>query len=134
MSDQQLYRVIFNGVLTGEYELAETKRRFAKLFRLNIAKVEKLFTGKEFVLKDRVEEDLAMTYAMKIAEVGCECYIEHVPDENDITRRPGFVERRKNGERRLKFRRGPRPGAIVPDRRQNNGRRAEDTRNKSASQ
>ncbi|MEX2488061.1 MAG: hypothetical protein WD356_00880 [Pseudomonadales bacterium] len=132
MSDQQRYRVVFSGVLTGEYDLDTTKRRFAKLFHQDVAKVEKLFTGKEFILKDDIEEDRAMTYAMKIAEAGCECYIEAVPDPNDISQQPGFVERRKNGERRQRFRRGPRPGAIIPDRRNNNGRRKADQKDKSA--
>lgn len=132
MSDQQRYRVVFNGALTGEYDLDTAKQRFAKLFHLEVAKVEKLFTGKEFILKDNIEEDRAMTYAMKIAEAGCECYIENIPDQDDTTEQTGFIERRQTGERRQRFRRGPRPGAAVPDRRQNNGRRRADQEDKSA--
>lgn len=132
MSDQQRYRVVFSGVLTGEYDLDTTKQHFAKLFHLEVAKVDKLFTGKEFILKEDLEEDRAMTYAMKIAEAGCECYIETIPDKDDITQQAGFVERRKADDRRQRFRRGPRPGAIIPDRRQNNGRRKADPKDKSA--
>lgn len=132
MNDQPLYRIVFNGVLTGEYDLEATKQRFAKRFRLDRSKVDKLFTGKEFVLKDNIKEDVAMTFAMKIAETGCECYIESVPAQVDISRQPGFVERRSGEERRVRFRRGPRPGAIIPDRRQNNGRRKEDKQDQSA--
>lgn len=132
MNDQPLYRVVFNGVLTGEYDLEATKQRFAKRFHLDRSKVDKLFTGKDFVLKANVEENVAMTFAMKIAEIGCECYIESVPAPDDISQQPGFVERRSGEERRVRFRRGPRPGAIVPDRRHNNGRRKEDKQNQSA--
>lgn len=130
MSNQRLYRVLFSGALTGEYDLETTKKRFAKRFRLDNSKVDKLFTGKEFVLKDNIEEELAVTYAMKVAETGCECYIENVP--NDMSEQAGFVERRQNGERRVRFRRGPRPGAAVPDRRQNKGRRKADNQDKTA--
>ncbi len=124
-SDQQLFRVAFKGLLTGEYDLESTKKRLARLFRLDTSKIDKLFSGKEWILKNNVEEKVALQYAIKIAEAGCECYIEAVPDENDISQQPGFVERRK-GERRVRHRRGPRPGAIIPDRRINPGRRRED--------
>lgn len=47
MDDGQLFRETFSGVLTGEYNLAQTKTRFGKLFRVSPAKVSRLFTGKE---------------------------------------------------------------------------------------
>ncbi|MBD3647827.1 MAG: hypothetical protein HUJ31_10335 [Pseudomonadales bacterium] len=128
MSDKTLFRIVFKGVLTGEYDLETTKKRFARTFHLDDNKAARLFSGKEYVLKDKVDEALAIKYAIKIAEAGGECYIETIPDENDPTARPGFIERRKGGDRRIRFRRPPRPGALVPDRRNNGGRRKEDLR------
>lgn len=124
MSDKTLFRVVFKGVLTGEYDLETTKERFARAFHLNEKKVARLFSGEEFVLKDKVDEPLAIKYAIRIADA--ECYIESIPDEHDPAGRPGFVERRRGGDRRIRFRRPPRPGAIVADRRVNPGRRKED--------
>ena len=51
MSDE-LYRVVFAGVLTGEYDLPTTKKRFGRLFRLNEKRTEALFSGKEYIVKD----------------------------------------------------------------------------------
>ena len=120
MSDEQLYRVAFSGNITGEYGLEETKRRFAELFKLPLARAERLFSGKEFILKDKVSEDVAMNFAIRIAEAGCECYIE--PVRSSLI--PSSGDRRHN-QRRTRFRRAPRKGAA-PDRRVLVGRRRED--------
>lgn len=107
---------------TGEYSLEITKKRFAKLFRLDSRQVELIFSGKEFVIKQNLSEDAAMNFAIKIAEVGCECQI--VPLDTVNSNVPATGERRKD-ERRFRWRRGPRPGAIVPDRRTNIRRAAD---------
>ncbi len=116
MSDQKNYRVVFAGDLTGEYDLESTRRRFGKVFKLDETKVKRLFSGAEYTIKSELTESQAMEFAMKLAEIGCECWIDLMPDPDDISQQPGFVERRK-GHRRIQFRRGPRAGAIVPDRR-----------------
>ena len=48
-----------------------------------------------------------------------------MPFPDDISLQPGFVERRR-GVRRLRFRRGPRPGAVIADRREVPSRRRYD--------
>jgi len=116
MAENNNYRVVFAGDLTGEYEPDVTKRRFGKVFRLEAGKVKRLFSGVEYTIKGELTEPQAMDFAMKLAEIGCECWIDLMPDPDDISRQPGFVERRK-GHRRIQYRRGPRAGAIVPDRR-----------------
>jgi hypothetical protein len=131
MSEDLLYRVVFNGNLTGEYDLDTTKRRVQKLFRLTDRTVSRMFAGKEVILKDNVAEDVAMNYAIKLADAGCECYIDLVPADDDISTEEGFVERRRGG-RRMGVRRPPRPGAIVPDRREVVGRRRSDRSSQTA--
>ncbi len=125
MNDAPLFRVAFSGVITGEYDLDTTKSRFARLFRLNQAKVDKLFNGKEYVLKDKVSEEVAMNFAIRIAETGCECYIETLPDIEIVAGSHKGQDRRK-GDRRITFRRPARPGDITPDRRVLAGRRKDD--------
>ncbi len=125
-SQNELYRVVFSGRITEEFDLATTKKRFAKVFRLAPQKVDKLFSRQDTVLKDNVIEGLAMKFAMKIADVGCECYIEPVPHTGDISQQQGFVEQR-GGVRRLWQRRPPRSGTVIPDRRILVGRRREET-------
>ncbi|MFP6805650.1 MAG: hypothetical protein VB957_00430 [Pseudomonadales bacterium] len=89
------------------------KKRFAKLFRLEKKRTESLFSGKDYIIKNNITESVALDYMIKLSEIGCECYVQEVPDEDE----PDFDEKRKEGERRMRYRRPPRPGAIVPDRR-----------------
>lgn len=111
-TDEELYQVVFAGNITGDFSMEQTKTRFGKAFKLTLPKVERIFSGKEFTLKKNMTEDKAMDFAVKLAEIGCETYIELMPVEGA----EHFEERRKT-IRRIRFRRGPRPGAIVPDRR-----------------
>ena len=122
---EEIFRVAFSGVTTGEYNLATTKVRFQKLFRLAPEKVERLFSGKKYILKDQVVEEVAIKFAIRIAEAGCECYIEFLSEDAIAFGTRKFEERRR-GERRVQFRRGPRQGAEVPDRRILIGRRRTD--------
>lgn len=122
--NEDLFRVVFAGNLTGDYTPEQTRLRFGKVFRLSPKKVERVFNGKEITLKSNMTEEKAMDFAVKLAEIGCETYIELVPKE-EAERDPNFVERRKT-IRRIRFRRGPRPGAIVPDRRLLTSRRQSD--------
>ncbi len=107
------FQVVFEGAITGEYSLEDAKHRFGRLFRINGTKLDLVFSGKTVVIKKNISEEQAMQYAIKIAEAGCECYFEPMPREGEIYE----DEKRHQGERRMRFRRGPRPGAIVPDRR-----------------
>lgn len=109
----QPFQVVFEGAITGEFSLEDSKHRFGRLFRINGTKLERVFSGKTVVIKKNITEEQAMQYAIKIAEAGCECYFEPVPVEGEAY----ADEKRNRGERRMRFRRGPRPGAIVPDRR-----------------
>ena len=108
--------LVFRGDTTGKYDLNSSKKRFKQLFKLVDTQVERLFTGKEMVIKTNITEDIARKLAARIADAGCRCSIEPVPDEKNSTLRPGFIERRKKG-RRTRFRRLARPDSIVPDRR-----------------
>jgi len=126
--EEERYQIIFNGATTEEYDLETTKKRFAKYFKLSLKKAERLFSGKDHVLKTDISEDQAMKFAVAIANIGCECYIEVVPYDDDISKQPGFVERRLSGERRINAsrRKAVRGASIRPDRRQNHGRRKTD--------
>ena len=125
MGLQAHYRVVFCGQITEEYDLNTTKRRMAEVFHLPAKKTERLFSGEGHVVKSNTTELLATEFAVKLIEIGCECYVELMPLENDISQQPGFVERRTS-VRRLRFRRGPRLNAWVPDRRELPSRRRED--------
>jgi hypothetical protein len=111
--DEPKFRVVFNGTLTGEFDQAVTCRRLAKLFRLDESRAQTLFSGRECVIRTDLTEAKAMTYLIRMAEAGAESYVQEVLDVNT----PDYVEKRTDFERRQRYRRDPRAGAIVPDRR-----------------
>ena len=126
MSEEK-YQVVFNGSITGEYPLDITVKRFAKFFKLSKTKANQLFSGDAQIIKSDLTEEAAMTLAMAIANVGCECIIEEMNADPDISNQPGFVERRKIADRRVKSRRkAVRGSSLRPDRRKNKGRRVTD--------
>ncbi len=110
---KQLFRVVFNGSLTGEFDEATAKKRFGRMFHLNDHRVNSLFSGKNYVIKNNVTESQAMEFMIKVAEAGCESSVQEMPDENE----PEYDEKRRDKERRVRFRRAPRAGAAIPDRR-----------------
>ena len=110
---EQLFRVVFDGSLTGEFDEVTAKKRFGKLFRLKDQRVNSFFSGNNHVIKNNVTESQAIEFMVKVSEAGCECSMQEIPDENE----PEYDEKRKNRERRLRIRRPPRAAAIIPDRR-----------------
>ena len=112
MAERQ-YQIIFDATVTGEYNLNTTRRRFEKVFGLDKPALEKLFSGKEILIKKNLSEGDALQFATKIADTGCECVIECMLEEGE----ENFKENRELGERRMRFRRHARPTAFVPDRR-----------------
>lgn len=119
------YRVVFEGTISNEFDLDTTKKRFARSFKLSEKNTERLFSGKEHILKTGVSEAEAMKFAVGLANIGCECFIELIPLDDDISNQPGFVERRNVRDRRIAAsrRKVVRGSSIRPDRRQNDGRR-----------
>jgi len=110
---EELFKVVLTGEFTGEFEEPLAKARFARMFRLDKKRVDRLFAGGEQVIKSNVTEDMAMKFTIKVLEAGCECYVQEIPDQDE----PEYVEKRQFGERRVRFRRAPRFGSIIPDRR-----------------
>ncbi len=125
MSDDQLFKVTFSGVITDEYDLDTTKSKFQTLFELEADQVDKFFNGEEYTLKDKVSEEVATNFAIHIMESGCECYVEPTTDDND-SKTDKENEESRHGDRRVTFRRPSRPGTIGPDRRALMSRRTVD--------
>ena len=107
---EQLFRVVFNGSLTGEFDEATAKKRFGRLFHLNDHRVNSLFSGKNYVIKNNVTESQAMEFMARVAKAGCESSVQEIPDGNE----PEYDEKRNDNERRLRLRRLPHSGAIIP--------------------
>jgi hypothetical protein len=118
MSDA-LFQIRFNATMTGEFSYAVTKQRFGRFFRLGNAAIERMFSGRDFVLKKGLSENDAMRFAMKVAEAGCECVIESMPGGGPLE------QRKETADRRTRYRRNPRASAMIPDRRREIRRQAD---------
>ena len=101
------------------------KNKFRKQFELPPDQVDKYFSGEDYVLKDKVIEEVAMNFAIRIAESGCECYLEETTDAVESTT-DSEGEEHRHGDRRMTFRRPSRPGSIGADRRSLMSRRTDD--------
>ena len=121
---QPLFRVVFDGSLTGEFDVATAKKRFSRLFQLNAKRTEKFFSGKSYVIKNNLPEEDAVNFMIKVSEAGCECYLQEITDEDELY----YDEKRIGDERRIKFRRSPRAGARVLDRRTQIRRKTDKTK------
>ncbi|MFT5692232.1 MAG: hypothetical protein ACI92E_001563 [Oceanicoccus sp.] len=107
------YRVIFDATLTGEFDLETSKERFSKMFKLSNNKTESLFSGKKVTVKKDISEQNALNLMLQIANAGGKCYLEKMHEEKETA-----VDRRQQAyDKRRKFRRGPRAGSIMQDRR-----------------
>jgi len=104
---------MFDATITDEYDLETTRQRFQKVFGLDQSQLDKLFSGKDLLIKKDLSESDAMQFAMKIADTGCECVIEQILAEGE----ENLEENREAYDRRIRHRRDARPGAIIPDRR-----------------
>ncbi|MEJ2047911.1 MAG: hypothetical protein P8X92_08415 [Dehalococcoidia bacterium] len=80
MSEKR-YDVIFSGKLVEGARLEQVKANVAKLFKVEVSKVERLFTGKPVMIKKGVNEETAKKYliAMKKAGALCEGKVQGAP-------------------------------------------------------
>lgn len=123
---EQLFKVVCNGGLTGEYDKATTRKRFSARFNIGGKRTNALFSRKDTVMRSNICKAVAIELMYKLVEVGCVCYLQEIQQEvadeeigstAEEAGLPGGEERRKPRERRHQLRREPRPGAIVLDRR-----------------
>lgn len=77
------YHIVFEGKLTGEVGLADTKKQLAGMFKMNATQVEALFTGKPVVIKRNVDEATAAKFKAAFKKAGAVCRI--VPAGNGET-------------------------------------------------
>ncbi len=123
--EENLFQIVFSGTTTGEFDIETSRMRLQNLFQLPESRMNQLFSGKDFVIKANIAEQVAMNFAIKIVEAGCECSIEPIQDKNDLTNNRDFIDRRTGGDQRKYLRRAPRLGATVLDRRLTMRRKAD---------
>lgn len=69
MADEK-YNLVFRGELVPGADLAQVKQNLARLFKMDAARIDILFSGKTVVLKRGLDTDTAAKYRMAINKAG----------------------------------------------------------------
>jgi hypothetical protein len=67
------FTVIFQGRLLAGFEVNQVKGNLRQCFKLSTEQVEKLFSGREIVLKRELPQERALLYRNKLRECGADC-------------------------------------------------------------
>ena len=72
MTDKR-YNIVFEGEIVAGAKIEAVKQNLAKLFRMEPAKVEALFSGKKVVLKKDADQATAMKFRAALKQAGAQC-------------------------------------------------------------
>jgi len=86
MTGMKLFEVVFQGRLVDGADPGTVKKNIASLFNTDAANLEKLFSGKRFVIKGNLDEQTAQKYRLAMEKAGAVCQIlEKDPKAGTIT-------------------------------------------------
>ncbi len=69
------WEVVFSGQVAEGHDRAEVIANLARLFRTSEDRIARLFSGSEFVLKSRLDEDTARRYRATVQKAGALCQV-----------------------------------------------------------
>jgi len=75
---EKRYKVLFSGKVAKGRDLDEVKRNLISLFKVGDSKIEQLFSGKVFVIKESVDYESAMKYQMAFETAGAVCKVKEI--------------------------------------------------------
>lgn len=85
MSDAR-FHIVFSGKLVGGADLATVKSNLGRLFKMDSARVEKLFSSQPVVIKKDADQATAMKFRALMKQAGAECEVRPVSGgENPLT-------------------------------------------------
>ena len=76
------YEVVFNGMMVRGVEPDQVKQNLAKLFKVDISKIEPLFSGNMVVVKSGIDQEAAGRYQAAMKKAGAVCAIREKQNEN----------------------------------------------------
>ena len=85
MTDQR-YQVVFRGQIAPDMSIDTVKANLAKLFKTDEVKIERLFTGRDVILKKGLGREEANRYRALLAKAGALCSM--VPASADMGEPP----------------------------------------------
>ncbi len=75
MTDKRQFDVIFKGALVDGADPGVVRENVATLFKADAGKLEKLFSGRRFVIKSNVDEQTAQKYVLAMRKAGAVCQV-----------------------------------------------------------
>lgn len=87
MSDAR-YNLVFTGDLVPGSDITAVKQNLAKLFKLDAARVEAMFSGKPVTLKKDADQATAMKFRAVMKQAGAQCRMEPVGEIEEIEAAP----------------------------------------------
>jgi uncharacterized membrane protein YhaH (DUF805 family) len=78
MSEER-YRIVFRGALAYGFGVEEVRANLERLCRYDAATLDKVFSGKTFVLKSNLDAATAERYREALEKTGAVCEVEPVP-------------------------------------------------------
>ena len=73
------FQIIFQGQTLDGFTVDQTKENIARLYKTNVAGIERLFTGSTVIIKDKVDEPTAIKYATALRQQGAKCEVRRIP-------------------------------------------------------
>jgi membrane associated rhomboid family serine protease/uncharacterized Zn finger protein (UPF0148 family) len=81
MGEQKtLYRIVFRGDMSFEYEPDEVRENLRNLCRFDDAYLDRIFTGEPAVLKNKLTLETAQKYKAALDKTGAICQLEQLPN------------------------------------------------------
>ena len=78
------YAVICKGKIKDGENVAEVKKRLAKMFKIDAATVERFFTGKPVIVKKGVDGDIALKIKSAFGKAGAKCGLKSYEEVNQV--------------------------------------------------
>jgi len=75
---EKRYKILFSGKVAKGRDLDEVKRNLKSLFEVGDSKIEQLFSGRVFVVKDNVDYESTMKYQMALETAGAVCKVKEI--------------------------------------------------------
>lgn len=81
MAEDARYNIVFRGELVPGADPARVRENLGKLFKMDAARVEKLFAGKAVVLKKQADQATAMKMRAMMKKAGAVCEMQSLADD-----------------------------------------------------
>ncbi|MDX1451291.1 MAG: hypothetical protein R3183_01955 [Oleiphilaceae bacterium] len=72
------YELVFYGELVAGYAPEQAKQHVAQLFKASADQVERMFTGKRVVIRNKLDDETAKKYIVAMEKRGCVCVVEEM--------------------------------------------------------